>query len=165
MGRLKYSAEQALQMALKKQVALKDCHLSLVQSGCSDSSQAGFQSGLYEVSERYFSKLVFGMALDWEKGWVFLPDEVQMEGLVDSSPNIRWDHLASYIRRRKLRDFLTDIMEDDSTKLPMVDLIHMNAVFVDFRSKEYVPLYHGHRIFKKLTCWLQVVSGSGSRFS
>lgn len=94
----------------------------------------------------------FGLSMDWDKDWVFLPDEVQAHGLMDYKNRLRWDQFGKYASTRKLKAWPTTVMEDDSTVLSQLEVLHTNAVFIDFSNKQQVvPLYHGHRLFEKLT--------------
>jgi len=97
----------------------------------------------------------YGLALDWDLEWVFLPDEVFGQGLVDKKNRLRWDHIAMYGKRdRRLKEFVTGVQNDDATTLMTSDqepkpiqLLHTNAMLVDFQANEVIPVYHGHRMF------------------
>ena len=104
----------------------------------------------------------YGMALDWKKGWVFLPDEVHAMGMVDWTNRLRWDHIGSYVSQnpKRFREWPSTVLEDDSTSLSSIDILHTNAVLVDFTISPHqddppesrvVPLFHGHRMHTHLT--------------
>lgn len=93
----------------------------------------------------------FGLALDWDNQWVFLPDEVQAHGLIDWKNRLRWDRLGQYAAARNLPSWPKTVLEDDSTDLKQLEVLHTNAIFCDFSNKQVIPLYHGHRIYEKLT--------------
>ena len=93
----------------------------------------------------------YGLAMDWANGWVFLPDEVRAHGLVDLKNRLQWDRLAKYASVRNLLGWPTTVAEDDSTQLSELEVLHTNAIFCDFSSKQVVPLYHGHQLYEKLT--------------
>ena len=93
----------------------------------------------------------YGLAMDWANGWVFLPDEVRAHGLADWKNRLQWDRLAKYAASRNLLGWPKAVAEDDSTELSELEVLHTNAIFCDFSNKQVVPLYHGHRVFEKLT--------------
>mmetsp|Transcript_28854 Transcript_28854/g.43571 ORF Transcript_28854/g.43571 Transcript_28854/m.43571 type:complete len:643 (+) Transcript_28854:144-2072(+) len=93
----------------------------------------------------------YGLAFDWGKGWVFLPDEIQAHGLVNFKNQVQWDRLGKYASERKLSSWPDTVLEDDETTLASLELLHTNSLFIDFSRDEVVQLYHGHRLFEKLT--------------
>jgi hypothetical protein len=93
----------------------------------------------------------FGLSMDWTNKWVFLPDEVQAYGLVDTKNRLLWERIGHYAATRKLVSWPKAVLEDDSTQLPELEVLHTNSIFCDFETKEVIPLYHGHRLFPKLT--------------
>jgi hypothetical protein len=93
----------------------------------------------------------YGLAMDWANGWVFLPDEVRAHGLADYKNRLQWDRLTKYVASRNLIGWPKTVAEDDSTQLSELEVLHTNAIFCDFSNKQVVPLYHGHRMYEKLT--------------
>ena len=106
----------------------------------------------------------YGVGLDWDKGWVFLPDEVYARALVDSREMLRWDHVMKVAQEKKLKGWpsvavkrsdvkITKEMTDDidSTKI-QIDFFLTKSIFCDLSDPipEAVPLYHGHRLFSSL---------------
>ena len=102
----------------------------------------------------------YGIAFDWDAGFVFLPDEVQSQGLIDWKNQLRWDHIGQYLANRKIPGWPKTVLEDDATTLETMDILHTNSILCDFHKKEHINLYHGHRIFTHLTHSLLIESST-----
>jgi len=109
----------------------------------------------------------YGIALDW----VFAPTKVALQRLVvgkstnhDHEPKhyLRWDNLGKYARtKRQLKKFLRNLVnEDDTTIVSQFHVFHTTSLFFDMSQQQrqngqLLPicheLYHGHRLFHKLT--------------
>jgi prenyltransferase beta subunit len=100
----------------------------------------------------------FGLSMDWTNKWVFLPDEVQAYGLVDGKNRLLWERIGNYAASHKLVSWPKAVLEDDSTQLAELEVLHTNSIFCDFETKEIIPLYHGHRLIPKLTHSLLMAS-------
>ena len=106
----------------------------------------------------------YGVGLDWDKGWVFLPDEVFARALVDSRDMLRWDHVIKIAQEKKLKGWpsvtvkrgdskITKEMTDDIDSSKMkIDFFLTKSVFCDLTvsAPEAIPIYHGHRLFSSL---------------
>jgi len=95
----------------------------------------------------------FGVALDWNYGWAFLPDEVQAQGLLDKESILRWEKIASYARIKKLKGWPIPDHSDDHTNMDYIDIFHTSSVFYDLGASIItpVPLFHGHRLYPEIT--------------
>ena len=95
----------------------------------------------------------FGIALDWELGWAFLPEEVQAHGLMGKDQILRWEKLLSYARSKKLKGWPVPDKYDDSTQMDDIDVFHTQSIFYDLSAGELkaIPVYHGHRMYDALS--------------
>jgi hypothetical protein len=99
----------------------------------------------------------FGLALDWDSGWAFIPEEVQAHGLVDKENVLRWEKVASCARKKKLKGWPIPDNSDDSTRMAFIDVFHTASVFynldpsLDANTLAPVPVYHGHRMYDEIT--------------
>lgn len=106
----------------------------------------------------------YGVGLDWEKGWVFLPDEVYSRALIDSDETLRWDHIIKLAHEKNLKgwpslavynhgaeDSETKSDDTDATKI-QIDFFQTKAVFCDMSelAPGVIQLYHGHRMHPSL---------------
>ena len=107
----------------------------------------------------------YGVGLDWEKGWVFLPDEVYSRALMDSDETLRWDHIIKLADEKNLDGWPsllamhnhgadnseTKSDDADATKI-QIDFFQTKAVFCDMSelAPEVIHLYHGHRMYPSL---------------
>lgn len=149
-GRSSISAGQALQQALT-QIPLASARYPWFKIDIVTASRVLPD---YDSSSKHndVPSWWYGLSLDWnKKGWVFLPDEVQAHGLVDWKNRLQWDQLGNYVSQRNLQSWPDTVLEDDSTILSQIEILHTNAILVDFAKMDVVPLYHGHRLFEKLT--------------
>jgi hypothetical protein len=98
--------------------------------------------------------IFFGIALNWENGWVFLGDEVNAASMVDSHSIVRWERIAHYAtQRRKLSTWAIPDYNDDSTTVDVLDVFHTESIFLSLDATDMytVALYHGHRMFPIIT--------------
>ena len=98
--------------------------------------------------------IFFGIALDWDNGWVFLGDEVNAASMVDSHSIVRWERIAHYAtQRRKLTTWALPDYNDDSTTVDILDVFHTESIFLSLDTTDMytVALYHGHRMFPIIT--------------
>jgi hypothetical protein len=95
----------------------------------------------------------FGIAFNWESDWVFNPEEVHSNALVDRELVIRWERLALYAAKsgRSEGALALPDFSDDETILDYVDLFRTESVFIDTAKPDSYNLYHGHRMYPKLT--------------
>jgi hypothetical protein len=95
----------------------------------------------------------FGLAFNWDTDWVFLPEEVHNNALVDKDRIIRWERLALHAARSGRREgaFALPDYGDDGTTIDYVDLFHSESVFLDMNKKDQYKLFHGHRMYDTLT--------------
>lgn len=99
----------------------------------------------------------YGMALDWQNGWAFSPNEVNAETLVDDRDQWRWDRLGLYLASTGRTGWPTpDIMVDDSSSYPGFEYILTKAMFCDLSQDVLKPvsLYHGHVMYPELSSTL-----------
>eukprot|EP00547_Thalassionema_nitzschioides_P009956 CAMPEP_0194228880 /NCGR_PEP_ID=MMETSP0156-20130528/43596_1 /TAXON_ID=33649 /ORGANISM="Thalassionema nitzschioides, Strain L26-B" /LENGTH=646 /DNA_ID=CAMNT_0038961403 /DNA_START=49 /DNA_END=1989 /DNA_ORIENTATION=+ len=149
LAKSEHSAESALEDALTK-IPFKSARFPWFKI---DLVSATKIIENYDFSSKHndLPSYWYGLAFDWEGGWVFLPDEIQAHGLVNFRNQIQWDRLGNYASQRKLRSWPSTVLEDDTTNLAFLELLHTNSLFIDFSKNEVVQLYHGHRLFEKLT--------------
>jgi len=97
----------------------------------------------------------YGIALDWEKEWVFLPDEVLANAMVDANEILRLEHIATYARgKRKLNTWALPEYNDDTPIVEVLDVFHTESIFMDLDPADTmysVSLYHGHQLFPRIT--------------
>ncbi|CAB9522840.1 glycosyl transferase, group I [Seminavis robusta] len=108
-----------------------------------------------------------GIALDWESGWTFLPEEVWAQNMIDAQTNkVRWDSIVACVLERKRVGSQDSVdwssfsktRDLETSSLPKgLNLFHTSSFFLDASSlsikspfgSEVLPLYHGHRLFEK----------------
>lgn len=88
---------------------------------------------------------LFGIALDWDAGLAFLPEELVANALVDEDEVLRLANIADYLALGR-RAAPPSALDPWAHGLPArFDFFRVEAVFTDGR--EAVPLYRGHRLF------------------
>ena len=95
----------------------------------------------------------FGIAVgSWSttNDWVFVPEEVVANSLVDASNMLRMERLALYASRSKRTSMELPPYFDDSTHLDELTVFTTKSLLIDYRHDQVVPVYHGHRMFESL---------------
>jgi len=99
----------------------------------------------------------YGLALDWDNGWIFGPSEVLTRTLVDADGYMRWERILAYAwRERQLHDGIPPLPEnvDDEPVVEVVDTFHTLSVFIDM-SADPEPtskkVLHTHDTYTEVT--------------
>jgi len=155
MGKSKASPRIALSKAaakLPREAHLYDWVKVDVVVGIAHKEAFDYVEQKPELSEWWY-----GIGLDWDKGWAFLPDEVFARALMDSGENLRWDHLIKLAQERNLKGWPDvrsnqQIVDDIETTQIQIDFFQTKAVFCDLSAylPQALPLHHGHRLFSSL---------------
>mmetsp|Transcript_1678 Transcript_1678/g.2471 ORF Transcript_1678/g.2471 Transcript_1678/m.2471 type:complete len:717 (+) Transcript_1678:107-2257(+) len=155
-GRSSISAEDALRNA-QAQLPRKTNPYPYVKidivTGIKRFEEYNYYSELSNLPSRWF-----GLALNWEDDWVFLPEEVYANTLVDKHMFLRWERIGLYAAKsgRSEGAFSLPDFSDDGTVIDYVDVFHTESVMLDRSSTQPKPtavadanaiaLYHGHRM-------------------
>lgn len=162
MGRSPESATSAYENAMKNQLSMKQqmkwFKIDVVNRVHSLKDFDFSQKMSQQIGER---KWFYGIALDWNTGWVFLPEEVWANNIVDGMTDVlRWDNLVSYMVKKQENEQkgdiawtpLLDSRNLESTKVQM-DLFYTTSHWIDLSASVSPPqiesLYHGHQVTTK----------------
>lgn len=156
-GRSSISAQDALRIA-QAQLPRKTNPYPYVKidivTGIKRFQDYNYYSELGNLPSRWF-----GLSLNWDDDWVFLPEEVHANALVDKHMFLRWERIGLYAAKsgRSEGAFSLPDFSDDGTVIDYVDVFHTESVMLDRSSTQPKPttvpdanaliLYHGHRTY------------------
>ena len=148
MGKSKASPRIALSKAaakLPREAHLYDWVKVDVVVGIAHKEAFDYVEQKPELSEWWY-----GIGLDWDKGWAFLPDEVFARALMDSGENLRWDHLIKLAQERNLKgwpDVRSNQQIVDDIETTQIRLCSLHSG-IRLKLCRVVPLHqHGHWLF------------------